>query len=276
MGQIGKYNTLKVSKEVDFGLYLYDNEYGEILLPKSQVSPLTKVGDNIEVFLYKDSEDRLIATSKEPIATVDEFAVLKVKSVDKIGAWLEWGLDKDLLAPFREQKQDMEADKSYLVYIYLDDESQRIVASSKLDKYLNNTPAEYEIGQKVNILISNQTDIGYIAIINNTHSGLIYKNEVFRKLSRGQKLEAYIKKVRDDDKIDLSLEPAGYEKIDSFAKSILTELKQSGGFLPLNDKSQPDDIYNAFKTSKKNFKKAIGSLYKEKLIAIEEKGIRLI
>ncbi len=275
MGQLGQYNTLKVVKQVEFGVYLQDDTFGEVLLPKSQVPPAIKDGDDIEVFLYKDSEDRPIATCKEPLATLGEFAVLKVRMVDKVGAWLDWGLDKDLLVPFREQKQDMEADKSYLVFLYLDDESQRIVASTKLEKFLNNTPPEYEVGQEVDILISNQSEIGYTAIINQAHSGLLYKNEVFQKIRRGSHYKAYIKKLREDDKIDLSLLPLGYEKIDSMAKQLLQELKESGGSLPLNDKSSPEDIYNSLKMSKKNFKKAVGSLYKERIIVIEEKGIRL-
>ncbi len=276
MIEFGKYNNLKVVKSVDFGIYLDGGESGEILLPKRQVPPGALPGDVLEVFIYKDSEDRPIATSKEPFATVNEFAVLKVVSVDKIGAWLDWGLDKHLLCPFREQKQDMEEDKSYLVFIYLDNESQRLAASSKLDKFLDNTPHEYEEGQKVEILISNKTDIGYTAVINNLHSGLLYENEVFQKMIRGQKKTAYIQKVREDDKIDLTLETPGYGKIDPISQNIINKLKASGGTLPFNDKSDPDEIKRTFEISKKNFKKAIGALYKAKKISIDEDSIRLI
>lgn len=276
MAEIGKYNTLSVVKEVDFGIYLDGGDSGEILLPKRQVPPGIRPNDSLEVFLYKDSEDRLIATSKEPIATVEEFAVLEVVSVDKIGAWMNWGLDKHLLVPFREQKQDMEEGKSYLVYIYLDQESQRIAASSKLDKFLDNTPAEYTEGDEVSLLISNRSDIGYTAVINNLHSGLIYENEVFQKLSRGQRITGYIKNIRPDEKIDLILQKIGYEKIDPITQDVLNKIKSNRGNLPYNDKSTPEEIQREFSISKKNFKKAIGALYKEKTITIDDDGIHLI
>ncbi|MBI9066001.1 MAG: GntR family transcriptional regulator [Salinivirgaceae bacterium] len=276
MFQIGKYNELKVVKEVDFGIYLDGEELGEILLPLRQVPPNTYPGDILEVFLYKDSEDRLIATTRQPYAITEEFAVLEVVDVNKTGAWLDWGLDKHLLAPFREQKQDMELGKSYLVYIFLDDESQRLAASSKLAKFLDNVPPEYEEGQEVDILISNQSDIGYTAVINNLHSGLLYKNEVFTKLSRGQKTKAYIKKIREDEKIDLILQKPGYGKIDPLSDKILRELKKSGGILNLGDKSSPEDIYSKFGVSKKDFKKAIGKLYKDKIILVEKEKIEII
>ncbi len=275
MTELGKYNELRVVKELDFGLYLDGSELGEILLPIRQVAPNTKPDDIIEVFLYKDSEDRLIATTREPFAIVEEFAVLRVVEVNKTGAWLDWGLDKHLLVPFREQKQDMEEGKSYLVYIYLDIESQRLAASSKLDKFLDNIPPEYEVGQEVDLLISNKSDIGYTAVINNLHSGLIYENEVFQKIKRGQKLKGYIKKLRDDDKIDLILQKPGFKKIDNISQLILNKLKSEGGFLHVTDKSSPDEIKRLFEISKKNFKKAIGTLYKQRLILIEADGIKI-
>jgi len=275
MDELGKYNELKVVKELDFGVYLDGGEMGEILLPIRQVPPKTDIDDIIEVFLYKDSEDRLIATTKEPFAIVEEFAVMRVVEVNKTGAWLDWGLDKHLLVPFREQKQDMEEGKFYLVYVYVDHETQRLVASSKLDKFLDNVPPEYEEGQEVNLLISNQSDIGYVAVINNLHSGLLYKNEVFQKLKRGQKIAGYIKKIREDEKIDLILQKPGYDKIDSIAQSILRKLKDSGGEIALGDKSSPEDIYATFEISKKDFKKAIGKLYREKKILIDKEEITL-
>jgi len=276
MAEIGKYCELEVVKLLDFGAYLDGDDKGEILLPIRQVPPNTQIGDKVEVFLYTDSEDRLIATSKEPAATAEEFAVLQVAEVNKTGAWLDWGLDKHLLVPFREQKQDMEEAKSYLVYIYLDKESNRMVASSKLDKFLDNVPPEYEEGQEVEILISNKTDIGYTAVINNLHSGLLYENEVFQKIYRGHKMKAYIKKVREDEKIDLILEKPGYQKIDAISKAILDKIKEHGGFLLLTDKSSPEEIQKMFGISKKNFKKAIGTLYKQKMILLEKKGIRAV
>lgn len=276
MAKIGKYNELIVVKELDFGVYLDGEELGEILLPIRQVPPNTTPGDKLEVFLYKDSEDRLIATTYEPKVIADEFAVLQVIDVNKMGAWLDWGLDKHLLVPFREQKQDMQKDKWYLVYVYLDNESQRLVASSKLNKYLDNVPPEYEEGQEVDVLISNKTEIGFTAVINNLHSGMLYKNEVFRSLKRGERLKAYIKKVRDDDKIDLMLQKPGYDKIEPIANKILHQLKKSSGKLPLGDKSSPEAIYKALEISKKDFKKAIGKLYKDKVIEIDKEEIRLI
>ncbi len=276
MAGLGKYNTLKVVKILDFGVYLDGGNLGEILLPIKQVPPFTQIDDEIEVFLYNDSEDRLIATCKEPFATVDQFAVLRVQDLNKTGAWLDWGLEKNLLVPFREQKQNMEQGKSYLVYIYVDVESKRIVASSKLDKFLDNTPAEYTVGQQVDLLISNKSDIGYVAIINNQHSGILYANEVFRKIERGQRLTGYIKKIREDEKIDLSLDKPGYQKIDAMSEVVLNKLKQSGGVLNVSDKTPPTHIAALFGFSKKSFKKAIGQLYKQKLIVINDDNITLI
>ncbi len=275
MVQIGKYNELRIVKILDFGAYLDGDVLGEILLPTSQVPPGAEIDEVIEVFIYRDSEDRLIATSKEAFAEVDEFAVLKVISVDKVGAWLDWGLEKNLLVPFREQKQDMEEGKYYLVYVYLDFETKRIVASSKLAKYLDNVPPEYEEGQEVNLLISNKSEIGYVAIINNLHSGLLYANEVFQPLKRGQKLKGYIKKVREDEKIDLILQKPGYGKISSQAEKIMLLLKVNNGVLPYGDKSSPEALYDFFQMSKKDFKKAIGQLYKQKMLLIEPLKISL-
>ncbi|MDA3890039.1 MAG: S1-like domain-containing RNA-binding protein [Salinivirgaceae bacterium] len=273
MAELGKYNELRVVKELDFGVYLDGDEMGEILLPIRQVPPKTEVDDIFEVFLYKDSEDRIIATMKEPYAIVGEFAVLAVVDVNKTGAWLDWGLDKHLLVPFREQKQDMEEGKSYLVYIYIDHETDRIAASSKLDKFLDNVPPDYEEEQEVDLLISNKSDIGYVAVINNLHSGLLYINEVFQPLKRGQKIKGYIKKIREDEKIDLMLQKPGYSKIDNIADTILKKIEQEGGEIALGDKSTPEDIYSLFNISKKDFKKAIGLLYKQKKIVVDKQTI---
>jgi len=276
MAEIGKYNLLRIVKEVDFGLYLDGGEYGEILLPKRYVPDNSNIDDEIEVFIYLDSNDRIIATTEEPFATVNEFAYLKVIAVNNIGAFLDWGLPKDLLVPFREQKQKMKQGSSYPVFIYFDSESQRLAASAKLDKFLDNLPHEYSPGQKVALFIAEETELGYKAIINNKHWGIIYKNEVFRPIHPGQKLSGFIKKVRDDEKIDLSLEIQGHEKIDSLSQSILDYLQNSGGYSPLNDKSPPEEIYKIFGMSKKTFKKAIGNLYKQKLITISPKGIKIL
>ncbi|MCW0483548.1 CvfB family protein [Gaoshiqia sediminis] len=275
MAAIGLMNELEVLKTVDFGVYLDGGPHGEILMPKRYVPENCQVGDTVEVFIYLDSEDRLVATTDKPYVMVGEFAKLKVVSTTAIGAFLDWGLPKDLLVPFREQQVKMEEGKSYLVFVYLDDESQRIVASSKLDKFVDNIPVDYEVGEEVDLIIAGQTDMGYKAIIDNSHWGLIFKNEVFQPLKIGDKLKGFIKNIRPDEKIDLSLEKAGYEKIDSISQSVLDKLKEANGFLPFNDKSDPDVISKTFGISKKNFKKAIGALYKQRLINIEDQGIRL-
>jgi predicted RNA-binding protein (virulence factor B family) len=276
MLEIGKINELKVVKEVDFGVYFDGGEYGEILMPKRYVPNNCKLDDLVNVFVYRDSEDRLIATTEMPKAMVGEFALLEATSVTTVGAFLDWGLPKDLLVPYREQRQKMEKGKKYVVYIYLDNESERIVASSKTDRFLDNLPPEYKENQEVDLFITGKTEIGYKAIINGSHTGMLYKNEVFQPLKQGQQLKGYIKKMREDEKIDLCLEKPGFEKQDTLSETILDYLKNNEGFIELTDKSDPEKIYTAFKTSKKNFKKAIGSLYKKRLIGLEENGIRLL
>lgn len=275
MAQIGKYNRLKVVKELDFGLYLFDAEHGEILLPKRYVPENAKIDDELDVFIYLDSEDRIIATTEQPFAQVGEFACLKVVSTSDFGAFLDWGLSKDLLVPFRKQKKEMEIGKSYVVYIYYDYESKRIVASSKLDYFLDNVPAEYTEGEKVNLLIVTETPMGYKAIINGLHWGVLYKNEVFTTLQPGYKIEGYIKKLRTDDKIDLCLQKPGYQKITDIPDRILEKIKENNGFLAITDKTLPDTIYNMFGISKKAYKAAVGALYKKQLIVIEPTGIRI-
>ncbi len=275
MASIGTINELEVVKTVDFGVYLDGGSHGEILLPKRYVPENSQPGDRLEVFIYLDSEDRLVATTEQPLAMVGEFALLKVIEIASVGAFLDWGLPKDLLVPFREQQVKMEKGKSYLVYVYLDHESQRIVATSKLDKCLGNIPADYETGEEVDLIIADKTVLGYKAIVDNSHWGILYYNEVFQPLRLGEKLKGYIKQVREDEKIDLRLDKPGYEKIDSISRQILDQLKDAKGFLPYNDRTDADIIVQKFRISKKNFKKAIGSLYKQRLINIEENGIRL-
>jgi len=206
---------------------------------------------------------------------VGEFAVLKVVALSKFGAFLDWGLPKDLLVPFREQKADMVEGRNYLVYIYLDLQTNRTVASAKLDKFLDNTPPEYEIGQEVDLVITDETDLGYKAIVNYEHWGMLYKNQVYKTLSSGQKLKGYVSKVRVDEKIDLLLEKPGYEKVDAISEKILNELKENNGFMAVSDKTSPEMIKAMFGISKKNFKKAIGGLYRKKIIVFESDGIRL-
>ena len=276
MTEIGKINHLYVVKEVDFGIYLDGGDLGEILMPKRYVPEGTQPEDMIYAFIYLDSEDRLVATTEKPLAMVEEFALLEVVSVTPVGAFLNWGLPKDLFVPFREQRQPMEEGKKYLVYVYVDTNSKRIAASSKIENYLDNIPVDYDIDEEVDLIVVNQTDLGYNAIIDNSHFGIIFKNEVFQPLNPGDKIQGFIKKIRTDGKIDLCLQKAGYEKISEFADKIIAELQKREGFLALTDKSSPEDIYKTFKFSKKNFKAAIGALYKKRIIALEENGIRLL
>lgn len=276
MAEIGKTNNLRVVKKISIGCYLDGGEHGEILIPRRYVPEDIKVDEYIDVFIYFDSEDRIIATTEEPKIKLGEIAMLKVVSVTHAGAFLDWGLPKDIFVPFKEQKQRMEVDKWYIVALYIDYETNRLAASAKVDKFIDNTPPEYEVGQEVDILTYNKTDLGYSAIVNNAHWGVIYENEVFRHLSRGKQLKAYIKKIRDDEKIDLILQKPGYEKVDDISKSILDKLEKNNGVLWLTDKSAPEEIYGLLGISKKVFKKAIGALYKAKLITLEEKGIRLV
>jgi predicted RNA-binding protein (virulence factor B family) len=272
----GKYNTLSIIKIVDFGVYLDGGELGEILLPMKWVPEGCKPNDEIEVFIYFDSEDRVIATTMKPYAEVGEFALLKAKAVNEIGAFLDWGLEKDLLVPYREQNAKMVEGRSYLVYIYADPQGGRIAASARLERFLSKETANYQPWEEVDLILWRTTDIGYMAVVNNQHEGLLYSSEVFVDLERGQHIKGYVMKVREDGKIDLSLQKPGYEKIDGFAERLLELLKENEGFMELNDKSPAEEIYEICGMSKKNFKKSIGALYKQKLILIEDMGIRLI
>lgn len=276
MAEVGKWNKLKVLKELDFGFYLDAQELGEILLPIRYVPKDCKMGDEIDVFIYFDSEDRVIATTDKPFAQVGDFALLEVVAVNDIGAFLDWGLMKDLFVPFREQKQKMEVGRSYVVYIYIDEMNGRIVGSAKVENFLDKTPPVFKEGQEVDLIIYTQTDIGYKAIVNNTHTGMLFDTDVFRTLHRGEHTKGYIKKIREDQKIDLVLDKPGYDKVDEISKKILDKLKAENGFIALSDKSPADDIYDTFGISKKTFKKAIGALYKARMITLEEDGIRVI
>ena len=275
MINIGKKNKLQIIKQVHFGVYL-DGGGIEVLLPKRYVPKGCKLHDYLDVFVYVDSEDRLIATTDTPYAQVDECAYLKVVSVNRIGAFLDWGLSKDLFVPRNEQVKPLVTGKSYVVYIYLDHETDRIAASTKLRDFLNETSVYYKAGQAVDLLICAKTDLGYKAIINNTHFGLLYKNEIFQEISIGQKITGYIKHIREDKKIDLSLQRSAGEERDALTAKILADLKQRGGISNLTDKSPPDAIYRQFAVSKSNYKKALGRLYKQRLIQIEKTRIVLL
>lgn len=274
MIKIGQYNQLKVVKEVSFGVYLDGHDYGEILLPKKYVPQDAKVNDVLEVFIYFDSSDKIIATTQRPRAAVGDCAFLKVIDVNRVGAFLDWGLDKDLLVPVPEQSRPMEKNKSYIVFVKQDNKD-RIIASSKIDHFLDKSPSNYKQGEEVDLLIAEKTNLGNKVIINDKHWGLIHSSEIFQTLSYGKRTHGYIKAIRDDGKIDITLRKTGPENFYTLAENILKELQLKGGFLPLHDKSSPEDIKHALGESKKNFKNAIGHLYKKGKIHIETNGIRL-
>ncbi len=276
MIEIGKRYRLEVVKAVEFGFYLDAGSLGELLLPRKWARPDLTVGDEVDVFLYLDSEDRPIATTKKPKAQVGEFAYLKVLATTEVGAFLDWGLEKDVLVPFAEQHRPMEVGHSYLVYLYIDKVDNRIVASSKINKFLDDErPHNFKPQQTVDLIIANTTDLGFKAIINHTHWGVLYRDEVFQRLSFGQYKKGFIKHIRPDGRIDLSLQ-GGQETRDKYAKIILNYLVKENGFAPVHDKSDPQLISKLFGMSKGAFKKAIGGLYKKRVITIEKEGIRLI
>jgi hypothetical protein len=276
MPEIGKFNKLKVVKEFDFGLYMDGAELGEILLPRRYVPEGCTIGDEVDVFIYFDSSDRIITTTEIPLARVGEFAFLHVKTVDEYGAFLEWGLMKDLLVPFREQKVPLTKGRSCVVYVFYDEKSNRIAASAKVEKHLNQIPPAYTAGEEVNILIWKATDLGYKVIINHAHQGILYANEVFQELAVGQKMKGFIKKVREDLKIDVGLFPSGYANAKQHSESILNYLEQQGGYAPISDKTAAETIHSLFGISKKTFKRAIGDLYSQRVILIEKEGLRLV
>lgn len=273
--ELGKFNTLEVVKRVDFGLYLDGGEEGEILLPARYVPEGCCPGDVLKVFIYLDNEERLVATTLTPLAQVGQFAFLEVAWVNQYGAFLNWGLMKDLFVPFSEQKMKMQVGKKYLVHVHLDEESFRIVASAKVERYLSKEKAPYTPGQEVDILVWQKTDLGFKAIIAHAYAGLLYESEIYRPLHAGMALKAYVKQVRDDGKIDLTLQKPGHAGVEDFATTLLEHIRANGGRTPLNDKIPADEIYAIFGVSKKVFKKAVGDLYKKRLIVLSEDGIRL-
>ncbi len=276
MIEIGGRYTLSVSKRVDFGVYLHAGELGEVLLPEKYVPEEISAGDEVRVFLYHDTEGRPIATTQTPLAVVGEFAYLNVISLTSVGAFVDIGLDKDVLVPFAEQHRPMEVGHSYLVYLYLSDVDGRITASSKIDKFLDDEkPHTFKTKQAVDLIIANTTDLGFKAIVNHSHWGVLYKNDVFQRLSFGQSIKGYIKYIRPDGKIDLSLQ-GGQASRDRNAELIVSYLKQHNGFAAVHDKSAPELISKLFGMSKGAFKKTIGGLYKQRVITIGKDGIRLL
>ena len=268
---IGEYNELRINRTVDFGAYLIDDDTHEVLLPKRYLTPDMKVGDTIRVFVYNDSENRPVATTEVPKAVIGDFALMRVKAVNKVGAFLDWGLTaKDLLVPFSEQRVDMQAGRSYIVRVYLDEASQRIVASAKLAKFLNKTEPEYYHREKVEVLVVQRSDLGYRVIVNNAHWGQIYQNETFQNVNIGDRFTAFVKQVRPDGKVDVTLAKIEKMRVDDLAERIEDYLKSHGGEMSLTDKSSPEDINKAFECSKKDFKKALGLLYKQQKITLGE------
>lgn len=275
MIKVGAYNELEVVKELDFGIYFRDGDV-EILMPTKWVPQGTRIGDLLNVFVFRDSDDRLIATTVKPLATADTFAFLEAKQVNEVGAFMDWGMDKDLLVPFREQAQRMEPGKSYVVFVYLDEETDRLVGSTKLSRFIIREDIDVQEGDIVDLLVYSETDLGFNAIVNDLYTGLIYKNEIFEKIRIGDKMQGFVKRVREDEKIDLSLQKSGYELVDDVKWKILKLIKEENGFLALNDNSTPEEIKAKLAISKKAFKKAVGALYKERLVKLTDKGVQLI
>ncbi|MBR4923612.1 MAG: GntR family transcriptional regulator [Bacteroidaceae bacterium] len=273
--KLGKYNQLEVVKTVDFGVYLDGGDDGEILLPSRYVPEGCKPGDVLNVFIYLDNEERLVATTLEPYVQVGEFACLEVAWVNEYGAFLDWGLMKDLFVPFREQKMKMQKGHRYVVHAHVDEDSYRIMASAKVERYLSKELPEYQPGEEVEVMAWQKTDLGYKVIVDNKFGGLVYQKEIFKPLEPGMRMQAFVRQVREDGKIDLTLQKDGLQKVGDFAEILLQYIKDNGGHTSLNDKSAAEDIYDTFGVSKKTFKKAVGDLYKKRLVILVEGGIQL-
>ncbi len=276
MIEIGKINNLKIARETSVGLYLTDDINTDVLLPKKYVTTDMHIDDNIDVFIYKDSEDRLIATTQKPFVTINNFAHLNVSEVSRVGAFLDWGLEKDILVPFKEQKHEMQEGYSYVVYIYLDEQSERIVASSKVNKFISNDELTVEQGDEVSLLIYGESDLGYNCIINSLHKGLIYHNDVYQDIKIGDELLGYIKQIRDGNLIDLSLQNLGFKNVLSSTDLLLKYLSDNEGVCYLSDKSTPVEIQRKFNMSKATFKKSIGVLYRQRKITLTDNGFALV
>ncbi len=275
MINIGQYNTLIGAERNDYGFSLRDEAGNLVLLPNRYVPADFKAGERIDVFVYNDSEDRPVATTEKPKLTLNQIAFLKLVNVNTPGAFFDWGLPKDLFVPYREFAGEAKVGMSYLVYLYLDEKSNRLAGSTKLSKFLKKENEDLEEAQEVDILIWQKRDIGYRVIINQEYMGLMYHDEIFEKVFIGQAMKAYVKTIREDGKIDVCLQKQGYQKVEPMAERILKHLERNNGKSPLNDKSDPDEIREVLGMSKKNFKKAIGTLYKQRIITIEKNGIRL-
>ena len=276
MLKLGTYQTLEIIKVRNQGLYLSDEENNEVLLPNKYVPDDFEIGERLNVFVYLDAEERIVATTLKPLVTLHNFALLRCTQTSSIGAFLDWGLEKDLFVPFKEQATKMKAGHTYLIYTYLDEKSNRLVASSKTNKFLDNSLVLLSAWDQVDLIASHPSPQGWNMIINQKHLGLVYSDEIFQNINVGDRLHGWIKKIRPDGKIDLTLQKHGFRSIEPNADQILKEIKAHGGFIDLNDKSAPEDIKEVFQLSKKSFKKAIGALYKSRLITIDKEGIRLV
>lgn len=272
---IGRMNRLNVVKEKEFGVYLDGDQLGEILLPKRYVPKGLRVGDSVDVFIYLDSEDELIATTLVPKVQVGEFAGLRAVAVNSVGAFFDWGLAKDLLVPFSQQKNRVEEGESHLLFVYLDQSTNRIVATTKIDPLLNRQEPEYRTGEKVEIIVGDKTNIGFKCIVDSRYWGVLFFQDVVGRLYKGDKLSAYIKRVREDGKIDLSLQQTGYKKVTNILDLIMEHLEQNNGEMAMTDKSSPDAIFKEFKVSKATFKKALGALYKDQKILLSKDKVTL-
>ncbi|WP_405266523.1 S1 RNA-binding domain-containing protein [Cellulophaga sp. Ld12] len=276
MIELGNYNTLEILRDTSVGLFLGDEEGNDVLLPNKYVPEIYEIGDKLTVFCYLDFDERPVVTSLTPYIFRNTFKLLKVVEVNNIGAFLDWGLEKHLLVPFREQRERMQEGQWYVVYCYLDEKSFRLVASNKLDKFLDNEELTVEVNEEVDLIITRQNDLGWDVIINNKHKGLVYSDQVFKKVAVGDAIKGYIKHIRPDNKIDVNLKPIGYESIEPAANVIYARLQKEGGYLNLHDKSSPDEITAKLQMSKKVFKKSIGTLYKDRKITIKSDGIYLL
>jgi predicted RNA-binding protein (virulence factor B family) len=275
MINLGEYNTLDILRDTEPGLFLGDDEGNEVLLPNRYVPESFEIGDKLKVFVYLDNEERPVATTDKPYITKDGFALLRCNQINKYGAFLDWGLVKELFCPFKEQAFKMKAGGWYLVHCYLDEETERLVASSKTNRFLDNKDLTVKQFEEVDLIVSHPSEIGMNVIVNKKHLGLIYKDDIFKDIQVGDRLKGIVKKVRSDNKLDISLNQIGYRNIEPTAELILNALEDNSGFLPLHDKSSPDQIKELLQMSKKSFKKAIGSLYKNRQIEIKADGIYL-
>jgi len=276
MIELGNYNKLKIVRDTAPGLFLESATGAEILLPNKYVPKTFEIGDMLNVFCYLDFDERPVATSLEPFMKRNEFGFLKVVEVNQIGAFLDWGLEKHLFVPFSEQRDKMKEGQWYVVFCYLDDLSFRLVASNKIDKFMSNKDLTVTEEEKVNLMVTRLTDLGWEVIINNVHKGLVFSSEIFQRMAVGQQMDGYIKRIRPDNKIDISLQPQGQKMLEPTAEKIFKVLKDHGGFLPLHDKSDPNEITKVLQMSKKTFKKGIGTLYKARQIEIKGDGIHLV